>query len=199
VISIPLHVERCDSGTHRKRFREVNIILINQLLTLKDERELERAHPQSVTPLTPSNISVSPATVPICLMSGSLRTLFLSGWRLRSYETGRLVREDVLIHVRVPPTSSFVGVGTCRFGRSGLAFLANHLWKDDTGIDKTNNGLETITPDRSLTVSGEGGPVVLVTKPRTFPPPWTTRKGSVSRKTPRERAKHQPWNVPSRM
>jgi len=62
-------------------------------------------------------------------------------------------------------------VGICRFGRNGFAFLANHLWKDGTWIDKTNSGLEMITPDSSLTVSGEGGPVVLVTNPRTFPPP----------------------------
>jgi len=64
-----------------------------------------------------------------------------------------------------------MGVGTCRFGRNGLAFLPNHLWKGDAGVDKINNGLEAITPDKSLTVSGEGGPVVLVAKPRTFPPP----------------------------
>lgn len=45
MINIPSHIERCDSGTYRKRFREVDVVLINQLLTLKDERELERAHP----------------------------------------------------------------------------------------------------------------------------------------------------------
>lgn len=73
------------------------------------------------------------------------------------------------------PTSSFIGVGTDRFGSSGLAFLPTHLWKDDTGVDKSNNGLDAITPDKSLTVSGEGGPVDLVTKPRTFPPPWTPK------------------------
>jgi len=73
--------------------------------------------------------------------------------------------------VEDPPTSSFIGVGTCIFGRNGLAFLPNHLWKGDAGAVKINNGLDAITPDKSLTVSGEGGPVVLVTKPRTFPPP----------------------------
>ena len=81
-------------------------------------------------------------------------------------------------------------VGTVILGRNGFAFLPNHLWKDDTGVDKVNNGLDAITPDKSLTVSGEGGLVVLVTKPRTFPPPWTTRTGSGGRKTTYKRAEH---------
>ena len=53
--------------------------------------------------------------------------------------------------MRVPPTPSFIGVGTDRFGRNGLAFLAIHLWKDGAGVDKINNGLDAITPDKSLT------------------------------------------------
>lgn len=64
-----------------------------------------------------------------------------------------------------------MGVGTSRFGKKGLAFLPNHLWKGDAGVDRINNGLDAITPDKSLTVSGEGGGVFLVTKPRTLPPP----------------------------
>lgn len=127
-------------------------------------------HP--VGPLhTPSNISVIPATVPACLISGSLKTLFLSGLRLRSYEARPPVSKGSSNQARRTPTPSFIGVGTVRFGKTGLAFLPNHLWKDDGVVDKINNGLDTIAPDKSLTVSGEGGAAFLVTKPRTFAPP----------------------------
>ena len=78
-------------------------------------------------------------------------------------------------------TSSFTGAGTSKFGRNGLAFLPNHLWKDGAGVDRINNGLDATTPDRSLTVSGEGGATFLVTKPRTFPPPWMNKPNNVSR------------------
>jgi hypothetical protein len=149
----------------------------------RQERELKGKRPER--PLhTPSNISVIPATVPVCLIHGSLRTLFLSGLRLRSYEASCPVSKGDSDQARRSPTPSFIGVGTNIFGKNGLAFLPNHLWKGDAGVDRANNGLDTITPDKCLIVSGEGGAVFLVTKPRTFPPPWKpNRITSTARKT----------------
>lgn len=86
-------------------------------------------------------------------------------------ETDHVANERGSDNARDPLTSSFRGVGTSRLGRNGLTFLPNHLWKGDAAADKINNGPDAITPDKILTVSGEGGPLFLVTKPRTFPPP----------------------------
>ena len=149
-------------------------VLIEQLLTLEGERVREGNHPAtsssaaSTHPVEhigePTNSSglfdewVAKDLVPLRVTVEVLRN--------RSSQ-----RKTLKQRTRVPPTSWFMGVGTVRFGRNGLAFLPIHLWKGDAGVDKINNGLDAITPDKSLTVSCEGGPVDLVTKARTFPPP----------------------------
>ena len=91
LISIPFCLES-NSGAYGEGLREADIVLVDQLLTLERRGLEEHAH-RVRPPRTPSNISVSPLTVPDCLMSGSLRTLFLSGLRLRSYEAGGQVRK----------------------------------------------------------------------------------------------------------
>ena len=109
--------------------------------------------------------------------------------------------KDVRIKHGGAPTSSATGAGTSIFGSNGFAFLPNHLWSGDARVESTSNGLDAITPDKSLTVSGEGGEVFLVTKPRTFPPPcaYINRTTSADHETARRHAKCKPWNVPSGM
>ena len=158
-------------GAYGKRLRKAGIILIEQLLTLEDEPESERAHTSNATTTHPIEHICDACNSPDLFDERVAEDLVPLGVTVEILETGQLVNERRSENVRVSPTPSPTGAGTGMLGRNDLAFLPNHLWKGEAGTDKINNGPDAITPDNSLTVSGEGGPLFLVTKPRTFPPP----------------------------